>query len=110
MNKIKDDNIEKYISPILKSKTVYDLLEDMKYKIEVLEPDSIYSTEVDVVNEKDVLGLIITAQIEASVIFMEHMLNDNSIVMTHELEKSFKDYVNDLRYTIENENIVDSYE
>ena len=97
-----DKNITTYISPIVKSTTPYDLLERSKYKIHVVDDLTGEADETEVVNVPDVLSIIMTSQLEASVILMERLLKDNNIVLHDDLQESFKKYTNDLRKVINN--------
>jgi len=94
-----DKNITTYISPIVKSTTPYDLLERSKYTIHTVDEMG-KSDEAEVVNVPDVLSIIMTSQLEASVILMEKLLTDNNIVMVDDLQESFKKYTTDLRKVI----------
>jgi hypothetical protein len=99
MSKKADENITAYIQPIMKSKTVYDLLEEYKYMINMLNTEG-EPVQADVVNVKDVLSIIVTTQLESSVILIEKMLTDEKIVMIDHLKDSFEKYTNDLRKVI----------
>ena len=96
-----DDNITSYIQPILSSTTGYDLLEDRKYPINMIDTESGESARAEVVNLHDVLSIMMTVQIESTLIFIENLLKDDKIVMIDELKNSFEKYAIDIRRVID---------
>ena len=95
------ENITSYIQPILKSTTGYDLLEDRKYPINMIDTESGEAARAEVVNLHDVLSIIMTVQIESTLIFIENLLKDDKVVMIDELQNSFEKYAVDIRRVID---------
>ena len=101
MSNKSDENIADYIQPILKSRRGYDLLESYKYQINMPDPSNKHGIDVDVVNVNDVLGIVMTVQIESTLLFIEKLLKDDNIVMTTEMQESFDNYADDIRRVME---------
>jgi hypothetical protein len=91
-----DANIEKLTSPVIKSKTPYNLLQDLEYDISVLDIPTGERIDATVINRNDALSLIMTTQVEATVLLIKQLLLENKIVMADDLQKSFEDYTEKL--------------
>ena len=87
--KKKDPNIEKLITPVIKSRTPYTLLEDLEYDISVVDVPTGERIDATVINKKDALSIIMTTQVEATVLLIKQLLNENKIVMADDLQTSF---------------------
>lgn len=105
MSNKSDENITEYVQPVFKSTTGYDLLESYKYQIGIPD-DTGNSCErvIDIVNMQDVLSIIMTVQIESTLIFIEKLLEDDKVVMTSSMEESFTRYARDIRRVIDERN------
>lgn len=99
----KDEHLEKYITPILHSNKSNKLIEESAFEIWYYD-DKNETVRNEVIEKVDVESLILSAQIEATVLVFKQLITDEHVVMSDSITKSFAKYINDLT------TVMDKYE
>jgi len=97
-----EDYIEKYIDPIATTTHTHKLMFKNQFRVKYRDPD-----EADEVLTKDVIevdivnGIVLTAQQEAIIHFIDTLMEDNNIVMLDELKHVLEAYSSKYRNILE---------